>query len=396
MQATGKTETQSTLPDYLKQPFQNLVSQIGTQFGQGTPDAFGPSALSQQYFNTASQPANQNLQALGLGVLGQGNNFIGNQAQNVANTAPNNALGDYANQAAQAGQNSVLGNTASKLLGNVGAVQNWTDPGVAQQWMNPYEQTALQSQMDLANRQFAQQQAGRNAAAIGAGAFGGDRQAIADATAQSQFNQQLQNLANQGLTQAYQTGQQGFQVQQGLGLEAAGLGGNLQAQQNQLAMQAPQVAGQLQNLQNQYGLQVPSTAAQLQNLQNQYGLNLMQTAGGLMGQQNQYGLNTQNALGQAAGAQQNLQAQQAMLPYQMLQLQSGLLGSMPGAKDTTATQYQRTNPMASIMGMLGNVAMGAATGGASSAVGGMMGGKGGGGGGGGGGIYSSTGQYVGE
>lgn len=357
MQETGKQVSTSTLPPELQGPYSQLISSISGLMGQPTPNTYATQPLSQQYFNTASQQPSQQIGELANNVLGSGNNFIGNQAQAIAGMQNNN-LGNMAQTALQAGNNNVLGNSANTLLAGTQPVQNWTDPGVAQQWMNPYTQTALQSQFDLANRQFAQGQAGRNANAIGAGAYGGDRQAIADATAQSQLNQQLQNIAQQGLQSAYQTGQQGFQVQQGLGLEQAGVGANMQGLQNQLAMQAPQVAGQLQALANNYNLAVPTTAAQVQGMQNQYGMSLAGLGSGMLNQQQAINQQALNSLGTAAGTQQGLYEQQQLNPYQMAGMYSGLLGSLPGAQNQTVSQYQKVNPWQNILGMLGNAAQG--------------------------------------
>lgn len=359
----------------------------------GTPNAYGPTALSKDYFSSAAQQPNQNLGNLASNFLNSApNNTIGGLAAGIQPTDP--ALGGYASQIGAQGndvigglaqgvgglQNNTLGNAASNYLGSGAPVQNWTDPGVAQQWMNPYTNTALQSQLDLMNTQYGQQQGARNQAAIQAGAMGGSREGVQNAIAQNLQNQNMANLVQQGTNQAYNTGQQAFQGQQNLNLQQAGLGGQFQALQNQYGLAIPQLQATLQNMQNAYGLQVPQTAAQVQNLADQYGLSAAQTAGGLQGQQNQYnlsvpqvagglygsqntyGLGALNALGGAAGTQQNLATQQSLLPTNMLSQYSGLLSSLPGANNTTNTQYQKTNPMSGILGMLGNVAGMAASG----------------------------------
>lgn len=71
------------------------------------------------------------------------------------------------------------------------------------QYMNPYVQNVLDVQKARANQNFAEQQAGRNDAAIKAGAFGGNRRFVQDAIAQRENNAQLQQIEAEGLSSAY-------------------------------------------------------------------------------------------------------------------------------------------------------------------------------------------------
>jgi hypothetical protein len=369
MQQTGQNVTTANIPSYLQPSYNQLISQVGSTYGGTTPDVYSPTALSSQLFSSASQPANQNLGGLAQNVLGSGNNIIGGLAQGVTNAGTNTSLGDMSQNVLQSG-NNVLGSTASGLLG--GSQPQWTDPGVAQSWMNPYTNSALQSQIDIANQQYQEQQAGRNQQAIQAGAFGGSRQGISDAVSQNLYNQNINNMVQQAQQTAYNTGEQGFMGQQGLNLQSTGLGGQLQALQNQYGLAIPQLASSIQNMQNQYGLQVPTTAAQLQNLQNSYGLQTPQLAGSLMGSQNQLDLQQLGLLQSAAGTQQGLQTSQGLLPYQLQSQEASLLGTMPGAQDQTSAQYQKVNPWSGILGMLGNVASATAGGLAGKSKGGLI------------------------
>ena len=134
----------------------------------------------------------------------------------------------------------------------------WTDPGVAQSYMNPYIENNLRIQEDLANRQFAQQQNQLNSQAAGRGAFGGSASALASQNAQYNQNLANQNMVAQGMNDAWNSGMQGFmndmnrQLQANQGLLGAG---SAQAGYNQNMFQNWGQAGNtLQNLgQNWYG-----------------------------------------------------------------------------------------------------------------------------------------------
>lgn len=81
--------------------------------------------------------------------------------------------------------------------------QSFIDEGVAQQYMNPYLQAALNPQLEEARRQAdisAMQNRGR---LTRAGAFGGSRQAIMDAEADRNLQQNLANITGQGYATAY-------------------------------------------------------------------------------------------------------------------------------------------------------------------------------------------------
>ena len=81
--------------------------------------------------------------------------------------------------------------------------QSFIDEGVAQQYMNPYLQAALNPQLEEARRQAdisAMQNRGR---LTRAGAFGGSRQAIMDTEADRNLQQNLASITGQGYATAY-------------------------------------------------------------------------------------------------------------------------------------------------------------------------------------------------
>lgn len=72
-----------------------------------------------------------------------------------------------------------------------------------QAYMNPYTQNVLDVQKNRATQTFQEQQAGRDAAAVAAGAFGGDRRFVQDSLATRDLNQQLQEMDATGLAAAF-------------------------------------------------------------------------------------------------------------------------------------------------------------------------------------------------
>jgi len=140
-------------------------------------------------------------------------------------------------------------------------------PAAAQQYMNPYLQSALNPQIAEAQRQAdiqRVQQAGRLAKA---GAYGGSRQAIMESELARNLQQNLANITGQGYNTAYQQAQAAFQADQqrkaqaqaaseqskqfGAGFGLQGLQAATQAAQQQAALsQAGQQAG-LRNIEAQ-------------------------------------------------------------------------------------------------------------------------------------------------
>lgn len=101
-------------------------------------------------------------------------------------------------------------------------------------YMNPYITNVLDVQKQRANQAFQEQQAGREAAAVNAGAFGGSRRFVADSLAQRDLNQQLQEIDATGLAGAFDRATGLFQQDEAnrrlgaaLGLDAAGQLGTL-------------------------------------------------------------------------------------------------------------------------------------------------------------------------
>ena len=309
-----------------------------------------------------------------------------------------------AQQAQQAGQ---LGTAPQVMAGQMGPALDvrtgsFTDPGVAEQFMSPYMRTVVQQQMDEARRQEQISAQQRGAAAVGAGAFGGSRQAVMEAEAARNLATQQERIMAQGLQSAFEQGQGQFSREDAARLAAqqanqqAGLtvgSQNLSASQQaalanqqaqlqfglsgaQMGQQAAQMLGQAgqaqigaSGQQAQLGLAAAAqqfqqagfdanTAmqlAQLQQTQQQQGLQqaqALQGIGGLYGQQAlqqaQLGQSAAGLTGQLGGQQAqlaqmygNIAGQQANILGQQSQLQQGIgqgIGALAGQQFNIGAQ----------------------------------------------------------
>ena len=128
--------------------------------------------------------------------------------QRLAEFSPDtqNAFGMIRNAAGQ-DPTGIMGaqQTAQGLSGyqsgNIGT-GDWTTAN-QQGYMNPYISNVLDVQKQRSQQKFAEDQQNRNAQAMQAGAFGGNRRFVQDSLAQRDLNQQLQEQEATGLQSAY-------------------------------------------------------------------------------------------------------------------------------------------------------------------------------------------------
>jgi len=92
----------------------------------------------------------------------------------------------------------------------------------AAQYMSPYQQAVIDVEKREAIRQFQPVQQGIGAQATRAGAFGGSRQAILEAEAGRNLQQQLGDIQTRGLQSAYDRAQSAFEAQKARERGAAG------------------------------------------------------------------------------------------------------------------------------------------------------------------------------
>jgi hypothetical protein len=292
--------------------------------------------------------------------------------------------------------------------------QSFNRPGSAEAYMSPYMQNVVDIQKREAQRQSGIQGTQQQAQAVGAGAFGGSRDAIMRAERERNLGQQMGDIQATGQQAAFQNAQQQFNAEQQarlqaqlanqqagltvggqnlgakLGVQQLGAGQNLQAQlaNQQAFQQAQRDIEQSRQFGSGQGLQAAGLGAQyglagqqLGEQSRQYGAGLgmqgLQTglqAAGQLGQlgQTQYGqqmginqLQSQYGGQQQALAQQNLsQSYQDFLneqnyPYKQLGFMSDMIRGLPLGQQSAQSIYQAPPSSLQTVGALGMGAYGA-------------------------------------
>jgi hypothetical protein len=137
-----------------------------------------------------------------------------------------------------------------------------TDPRATQAYMSPYMQNVVDYQKSQALRDYQIGSPMRARQAVGAGAFGGSRQAIVDAEAQRSLGSQLQGITATGSQKAFEDAQrqQQFGAQLGLqglqtGLQGFGQMGQAAGTIGQLGQQQFGAQKDIIGLQSQMGAQ---------------------------------------------------------------------------------------------------------------------------------------------
>ena len=174
-------------------------------------------------------------------------------------------------------------------------------------YFNPYESYVT----DEINRQAQMGQQQLSADAVQAGAFGGGRQGVAQAELENRRLGQIGQLRAQG----FQTALGGFQRQQQVGLQGAGMLGQMGQAQAGMGQQAQAM--------------------------NQADISSVLQAGGIQRQLGQQALEAQRMTG----------LQRQYEPYQRLEFMKGLMTNLPtGQSAVTATTAPGTNPLAQAAG----------------------------------------------
>ena len=203
--------------------------------------------------------------------------------------------------------------TIGSAIGQAG--QAGFSPTDYQQFMDPYMESVIQQQYQDIADQGAQQQNQLSAGAVGAGAFGGSRQGIAQGEIAS-------NVLDQQARTGSQLRSQGFAQAQGAAQQAA----QQQLRQAQLTGQLGQTTGALGQSIGQLG----TATAGLGQLGQQMGV---QDVNSLLGV---------GALGQGQAQKEfdvsraNSLAQQA-LPYQQIGFMSDIFRGVPALQQTYST-----------------------------------------------------------
>jgi len=132
------------------------------------------------------------------------------------------ALAQQPYQVYQGPQTAGASDLQSKIFQGLGSLsypstlgKSFTDQATAQQYMNPYLQSALQPQLDELRRQSQITQMQNAAKATSQGAFGGSRQALMDTETQRNLLDQMNKTVGQGYATAYDKAMQQFNTEQG-------------------------------------------------------------------------------------------------------------------------------------------------------------------------------------
>jgi len=348
------------------QAFSNIAGQ------QTSPQLTDASNLAFQV-GQAGLGASQNAYGLQGEALGMGRQAVG-MGQNAAQMGQ--AGMGYGAQGANIGQRGV--SAAEQGFNAQNAYrQQATSADEMGKYMSPYMQNVVDVQQKEAVRQSGIQDQALKAQAVGAGAFGGSRQAIVQAEAQRGLQDRLAGIQATGSQSAFDKAQQAQQYGAGLGIQGlqagyqglqAGMAGTAQGMQGAETGMRGQQAG-IQGVQAGLGGVGQATSA------GQYGIQGLGAAGqaattlGNVGQtqfQQQSGINQAMA---SAGAQQQGLQQQALdrqyqdfmnaqnFDYRQLGFMSDMLRGLPLTQQTQ-TMYQNPSITSQLAG-LGTAGIGA-------------------------------------
>jgi len=279
-----ETISQTNLPA----PF---IQTMGKTFGEGLMQ-LGSKAVD----TTKFQPT-----VAGVGAVGQ----AGQQA--AASQAGLGTLSFDATtgQVTGMGQGTGIAGYQPYLQGAAGLTGTGagTGAGSVQSYMSPYTTNVIQAMRDQMADVKAQQDIGRNAQAVGAGAFGGARQGVQQSVADTEYNRMIGQMVAQQTGQAYGQAQSARQ----------------------------------QDYMNQMGLAQQQPMLAQQNIQGIMGLGQGEQA-------------YRQALGDTYAQQQKLSSYEPYQRYGFMGEQlTGLMGGYPGG--TRMTTQPTASPMQQALGM---------------------------------------------
>jgi len=240
-------------------------------------------------------------------------------------------------------------------------------PGMAREFMNPYQEAVTQNTMRELQRQGAIQQNAAAAQAAKSGAFGGMREGVqraemARGLSDVMARQIAQDYA-QNYAQAQQAAMQGFEQQQQRNLAAANQMGQIGAQFGQQAATGTQMRQAGAGLMGQLSQGIGSLAGQQAGIDIQRGQLLGQLGQGIgnagdVALLNQIGTQEQQNAQAQLEAQRMTNLQRTMAPYQQLGFVSDIY---KGAPSTQMALTSQSAPSASPMQQFVGTAVGAAS-----------------------------------
>ena len=181
--------------------------------------------------------------------------------------------------------------------------QSFTSQGTAQQYMNPYLQSALDPQLNEARRQAEISRVADAGRLTKAGAYGGSRQAIMESELNRNLMSKQADITGIGYNTAYDKAAQQFNTEQGRQMEAQGLT-------------------------NQYGLNALSKQAELGGVQR--GIE-----------------------GEGIAADYGQFKEERDYPYKQVQYQQSLLQGLPLAAQSYS--YAEPSTLSTVLGSAGGI-----------------------------------------
>ena len=306
---SSQTVTQTNLPEYVRPQFEALLKR-----------AEGVSQTDYQPYT------GQRVATEGMGDI--------NAAYDITRGVAGSGIAGIPKATEVVGSNITAG---QQIAEQAGQPFQFTPAGqftgeAVQQYMSPYMQSVVDEQSRRAIQQFNEQRGSRAAQAVGAGAYGGSRQAVQEAIAERSLADQLGGIQAEGLQKAFEQGATQFGADRSatLAAEQAQAGANQQAQSAQL-----QALGFSAEQANQLvGLGSTARAGEIQ------GAQLLESIGKSQRGFEQEGLDI---------GYQDFLRQQAY-PEQQLQFLSSILRGVPVQPSVTQTAYAPFNPMQQLAG----------------------------------------------
>ncbi len=205
----------------------------------------------------------------------------------------------------------------------------------AQQYMSPYMQNVVDVQKRQARTDFDRSQAGRDAQAVNAGAFGGSRRGVVDALAQEGLQRQLGDIQATGQQQAFEQAARQFEADRSD--RQFGIGQRLAGEQAALGA-ANQLGGMGQQFANMgAGL---ATLGERQRASDIQGAQLLDTIGRDVRAEDQ---------GRLDLSYEDF-IRQREYPQQQYERIAGILRGLPAGVNENIQQLQRRNPVQDALG----------------------------------------------
>ena len=345
------TSYSTNLPEYARPFYEELLKQSGREVY--TTDSAGNVTGVQGYTPYSGErvaPFTQEQKAVQSEVAG-----LETPGQFGTATSQLGTVSALGGAASALGLNQAFGYQPGTITPQQVQTGQFTDPSVAQSYMDPYTQAVVDVQKREAQRQADIQKQAGAMGAINRGTFGGARQALMQ-TEQDRATQDLLNkIQAEGGSKAFQQAQQAFQADQARQLQAA--------QANQAAgLQAAQMGQQAQQFQAGLGKDVGLAGLGT-------GLEGAKAMGALGAQEQISNLERLKAQAASAAEQQAYQQEIDNINYQtykeqedyqrkLLEYQSNILRGTAGALGSTQVAYAPAPSLASQIGGLGLAGLG--------------------------------------